>query len=256
MQPSDLVLVEAIDRVGIITMNRPQSRNAINTELSQGIARAIDRFEADDSVTVIILTGAGGTFSAGMDLKAFAAGERPAIPQRGLGGITEHSVRKPLIAAVEGYVLAGGLELALAADVIVASSDAQFGLPEVKRGLVAAGGGLLKIAKVMPFGAALAFATTGEMLSAERALNYGLVTRLAEPGQALDAAKKLAQEIASNAPISVTVTKEILSGVVGWFEREAYNQMRDIAMPVFDTEDAQEGALAFAEKRQAKWKGR
>lgn len=250
------VRVEVSDRIGIITMNRPDARNAVNTSMSKGVAAAVDDLVARDDVTVIILTGAGGTFCAGMDLKAFAGGERPAIPGRGLAGITEAGVGKPLIAAVEGYALAGGFELALAADIIVASRTAVFGFPEVARGLVASGGGLLRIAKVMPLGAAMDVVLTGSRFDAEAAHGYGLVTRLTEPGDALAGAVALGRQIAANAPLAVRLSKEILAGAVRWVDPEMYAWQRSVAEPSFTSEDAKEGVRAFAEKRPPVWTGR
>jgi enoyl-CoA hydratase len=172
-------------------------RNAIDLAVSQGVAAAVDDLESRPDVAVIVVTGAGGVFSAGMDLKAFARGERPAIPGRGLCGLTDHEVSKPVIAAVEGFALAGGFEVALAADLIVASRAATFGVPEVTRGLVAAGGALLRMAKTMPYGAAMDLALTGDRFGAERAHALGLVTHLSVEGEALTDATRVARRIAA-----------------------------------------------------------
>ncbi len=253
---ADEVLVEKRGAVGLITLNRPRVRNAINLALSQALADAVDSFDADDGVSVILLTGAGGVFSAGMDLKAFAAGERPAIPGRGLGGITERPVRKPLIAAIEGYALAGGLELALAADIIVAARGARMGLPEVTRGLVALGGGLLRIPKSVPMGVAMDWALTGRLFTAEEAHGYGLVARLVDEGTAEKEALALAETIAENAPLALQLTKKIIAGGIGWGDPELYAWHREVGLPAHDSEDAREGATAFVEKRKPVWSGK
>jgi enoyl-CoA hydratase len=249
------VLTEFADGVAVITINRPEARNAVNLEVANGIAAAVDEFESRGDLTVAILTGAGGTFCAGMDLKAFARGERPALPGRGFGGLTERPPAKPLIAAVEGWALAGGCELALAADLIVAARDAKFGLPEVKRGLVAAAGGLLRLPKILPYQLAMQVALTGEPLTAEAAHAHGLVNVLAEPGQALAAARGLAATIAANGPLAVRATKQIMAMAIDYASADAFAAQREFVDPVFTSADAQEGARAFAEKRAPVWKG-
>src|SRR5881227_3296337 len=186
------VLSEAAAGILTITLNRPTARNAVNRQLAEGVAAALEALDADDDLRVGVITGAGGTFCSGMDLKAFAAGERPIVAGRGFAGIAQHAARKPLIAAVEGYALAGGFEVALACDLIVAARDARFGIPEVKRSLVAAGGALLRLTKRIPYHLAMELALTGEPIGAERAHAIGIVNRLAEPGAALDAALELA----------------------------------------------------------------
>src|ERR1700755_803664 len=196
------VLVEQRDRILIITINRPKAKNAVNAAVSQGLADAMDRLDGDPGLSVAILTGAGGSFCAGMDLKAFTRGEDVPIEGRGMG-VPERPPVKPLIAAVEGYALAGGTELALATDLIVASKDSAFGIPEVRRGLVAGGGGLLRLPQRIPSAIAMELALTGENLSAERAHALGMVNVLAEPGAALDAAIELAEKIAANGPVAV-----------------------------------------------------
>jgi enoyl-CoA hydratase len=249
------VLSEFADGVAVITINRPEARNAVNLEVATGIAAAIDEFESRNDLTVAILTGAGGTFCAGMDLKAFARGERPALPGRGFGGLTERPPAKPLIAAVEGWALAGGCELALAADLIVAARGAKFGLPEVKRGLVAAAGGLLRLPKILPYQLAMQVALTGEPLTAEAAHAHGLVNVLAEPGHALTAARELAAAIAANGPLAVRATKQIMAMAIDYASADAFVAQREFVAPVFTSADAQEGARAFAEKRAPVWKG-
>jgi enoyl-CoA hydratase len=253
---SEDVDVEIGDGVMVITINRPSARNAMNLAVAEGIAAAADELDARSDVAVGILTGAGGFFSAGMDLKAFARGERPSIPGRGLAGIAERPPVKPLIAAVEGPALAGGCELALACDVIVAARTATFGIPEVSRGLVAAGGGLLRLAKALPYGLAMELALTGRRLGAEQAHAAGLVTRLADEGRALAEARQLAAEIRAQAPLAVAATKTILAGAARWTDAEMIAWQRRIAEPVLASEDAREGALAFAEKRLPRWSGK
>lgn len=253
---SDAVLVEQRDAVSIITINRPALRNAVNRAVSLGIAAAVDELDARADLTVGVLTGAGGTFSAGMDLKAFLAGEEVSLEDRGLGGICRRPPRKPMIAAVEGWALAGGCEIALACDMIVAAENARFGIPEVKRGLVAGAGGLLRLPRRLPGAIAVEMALTGDPLSARDAHRYGLVNALTPPGGALDGALALAARIAANGPLAVAATKEILSAAQDWSLDEGFSRQEEIYAPVFASDDAREGALAFTEKRAPKWTGR
>ena len=249
---SDEVLVSHADGVAVITINRPEARNAVNRAVAEGVAAAVDELDGRDDLVVGIVTGAGGTFSAGMDLKAFVAGERPFVGDRGFAGIVRRPPRKPLIAAVEGWAVAGGFEIALACDLIVAARDARFGIPEVKRGLVAAGGALIRLPRRIPYHLAVELALTGDPIDAERAHAVGLVARLAEPGGAVAAATELATTIAANGPLAVAATKRILTAdEAGAWERQA-----EITEPVFASEDAREGARAFAEKRRPVWRGR
>jgi enoyl-CoA hydratase len=243
-------------RVLVITINRPEQRNAVNAAVSHGIATALDELDADPGLSVGVLTGAGKGFCAGMDLKAFVAGERPHVEGRGFAGITQRSAEKPLIAAIEGFAVAGGLEVALACDLIVAARGARLGIPEVKRSLVAAGGALLRLPRTMPRNAAMELALTGDPIEAERAYELGLVNRLAEPGQALDTALQLAETIAANGPLALAATKRILVESADWPDAEFFSRQREIAGPVMSSEDAREGATAFAEKRPPIWKGR
>ncbi|OBI17528.1 enoyl-CoA hydratase [Mycobacterium sp. E2327] len=252
--PEPEVLVEQRDRVLIITINRPKAKNAVNAAVAQGLADAVDRLDGDTGLSVGIVTGAGGSFCAGMDLKAFARGEVPIVEGRGMG-FTERPPVKPLIAAVEGYALAGGTELALATDLIVASRDSAFGIPEVKRGLVAGGGGLLRLPERIPSAIAMELALTGDNLSAERAHELGMVNVLAEPGHALDAAIELAEKIAANGPLAVAATKRIIVESRGWTQESRWEEQNKILGPVFVSNDAKEGAIAFAEKRPARWTG-
>jgi enoyl-CoA hydratase len=256
MTDSQAVLTERRERVLVVTINRPDQRNAINAAVATGIADALEQLDSDDGLSLAVLTGAGKGFSAGMDLKAFVAGERPYVGERGFAGITRRSARKPLIAAIEGFAVAGGLEVALACDLIVASRGARLGIPEVKRSLVAAGGGLLRLPRMLPRNIALELALTGDPIQAERAYELGLVNRLAEPGEALSAALELADQIAINAPLALVASKRILSEAVDWPEAEFFERQQEIAEPVMASEDAREGATAFAEKRAPVWKGR
>lgn len=251
---SDDVLTEYTSGVALITINRPEARNAITAGVAEGIAAAIDELEARPDLAVGILTGAGASFCAGMDLKAFARGESPSIPGRGFAGLTESPPTKPLIAAVEGWALAGGCELALSADVIVAARTARFGLPEVKRGLVAAGGGLLRLPKALPYPVAMRVALTGDPITAEEAAHFGLVSLLAEEGAALSGARDLAATIAANGPLAVRATKRIVAEAAEWTDLEAFEEQRAIASPVLRSTDAMEGARAFAEKRSPVWR--
>jgi enoyl-CoA hydratase len=253
---SQAVLTERRDKVLVITINRPDQRNAVNAAVAAGIGHALDELDADDGLSIGVLTGAGKGFCAGMDLKAFVTGERPWFEDRGFAGITQRASAKPLIAAVEGFAVAGGLEVALACDLIVAAKGARLGIPEVKRSLVAAGGGLLRLPRVLPRAVAMELALTGDPLQAERAHELGMVNRLAEPGQALDTALELAAEIAVNAPLALVGSKRILNESLDWPDSEFFERQQEISGPMFDSEDAKEGSTAFAEKRAPVWKGR
>ncbi len=253
---SEPVLTERRDRVFLITINRPDQRNAVNAAVAQGIAGALEELDGDAGLSVGVLFGVGKGFCAGMDLKAFVTGERPFVPGRGFAGITQRSADKPLIAAVEGFALAGGLEVALACDLIVAARGARLGIPEVKRSLVAAGGGLLRLPRALPRNVAMEMALTGDPIEAERACELGLVNRLADPGQALDVALELAETIAANGPLALAATKRILVESPDWADSEFFERQAPIYDPVFNSEDAREGATAFGERRAPIWKGR
>ncbi len=253
---SDEVLTSAEDGVLIVTLNRPEARNAANKALAEGVAAAMDELDSNDELRVAILTGAGGTFCSGMDLKAFITGETPMVKGRGFAGLTEASPKKPLIGAVEGYALAGGLELAISCDIIIAADDAKFGIPEVKRGLAAAAGGLLKLPRQIPSRVAMELALTGDFISAQRAYELGLVNHVVPAGTALDAAKELAAKIAGNGPLAVAASKAVMMGQSDWSQDEMFGKQNDLVNPVFVSEDAIEGATAFAEKRAPQWKGK
>lgn len=252
--PEPEVLVERRDRILIVTINRPKAKNAVNAAVANGLADAMDQLDGDTGLSVGIITGAGGSFCAGMDLKAFARGELPIVEGRGMG-FTERPPAKPLIAAVEGFALAGGTELALATDLIVASKDSAFGIPEVKRGLVAGGGGLLRLPERIPYAIAMELALTGDNLTAERAHELGLVNVLAEPGTALQEAITLAEKIAANGPLAVAATKRIIIESRGWSPDIMFAEQNKLLAPVFSSNDAKEGAIAFAEKRPPRWTG-
>jgi enoyl-CoA hydratase len=255
MTMSDAVLTEVADGVAVITINRPEARNAVNGAVAKAVAGALDELDARKDVSVLVLTGAGGTFSAGMDLKGFLTGDSPIVEGRGFGGIVERPPAKPIIAAVEGYALAGGFELALACDLIVASTEAKFGLPEVKRGLVAGAGGLLRLPRRIPYHAAMELALSGDHYPASRLAELGLVNRLTAPGEALTAARELAAKIAVNAPLALAATKRVIVESADWQSSEQFAKQGEIINPVFMSKDAMEGAAAFAEKRRPEWSG-
>ena len=250
------VLVAEEDGLLVITINRPEARNAINRAVSVAVAAALDLLDARDDLRVGILTGAGGHFCAGMDLKAFLAGEVIRIEGRGTLGLMMRPPQKPLIAAVEGAALAGGFEAVLACDLTVAARNAQFGLPEVKRGLAAGSGGLLRLPRLIPPRIALELALTGEVLTAERAAALGLINSVTEPGGALDGARDLARRIIANAPLSVAASKRVMREQQDWPLAEMFARQQEITGPVLASGDAREGAAAFAEKRAPRWCGR
>ena len=253
---TDPVLIEEHGAVLVIAINRPRQRNAVNRAVSLAIAAALDMLDARTDLRVGVVTGREGSFCSGMDLKAFVDGERPELEGRGFGGLCEKSPAKPVIAAVEGFALAGGCELALACDLIVAAEDAWFGLPEATRGLVAGSGGLIRLPRRIPAAIALEYALTGERFSAPVAHQWGMVNRLTPPGGALAEALRLAGQIAANAPLSVTMTKRLVAESADWPMDGIWDRQRPLAEAVIGSEDALEGAKAFAEKRPPVWRGK
>jgi enoyl-CoA hydratase len=249
------VLFTIDDGIAVITLNRPEAKNAVNAAVALALADATEQIDARADVRVAILTGAGGTFCAGMDLKAFLRGENVKPRGRGFGGLTNARIDKPLIAAVEGYALAGGFELALACDLIVASETAKFGLPEVRRGLVANAGGLVRLPRQLPPRIAMEWVLTGATIEASALLAHGLVNRLVPAGGALEGALQLARAIAANGPLAVAASKRVLRDSVDWPSTELFERQDAYTAAVFRSADAREGALAFAEKRAPRWSG-
>ncbi|MDE1949820.1 MAG: crotonase/enoyl-CoA hydratase family protein [Burkholderiales bacterium] len=249
------VLVEHDDGLVVITINRPEVKNAVNRAVSYGVCEALDEMERRPDLRLAILTGAGGNFCTGMDLKAFARGEVTRVEGRGILGIAYTPPKKPLIAAVEGYALAGGFESALACDLIVASRSAVFGLPEARRGLAAAAGGLLRLPRLIPQRIAMEIALTGQPVSAERLERYGLINALVEPGQALAAAKAMARTILANAPLSVELGKRVIVEQRDWPLDEMFARQEAVLGHLLRSNDAREGAAAFIEKRPPRWTG-
>jgi enoyl-CoA hydratase len=252
---ADEVLVEVDGAIAVITINRPEARNAVNGAVAAGIAAAVDDLDSRRDIRALILTGAGGTFCAGMDLKAFLTGDLPVAGDRGFGGMTAQPPAKPVIAAVEGYALAGGFELALACDLIVASEEAKFGLPEVTRGLAAGAGGLLRLQHRIPYHTAMQLVLTGERVPAAELHEAGLISSVVPAGEALTAARELAGRIAANAPLAVVASKRVVVESADWPAAERYDRQGEIIGPVFVSKDAMEGAAAFAEKRPPAWRG-
>jgi enoyl-CoA hydratase len=244
------------DGVLVITIDRPHVRNAVDGTTARALAAALDLLDGRPDLVIGVLTGAGGTFSAGMDLKAYAAGDTPVIPGRGFGGLTRFQRRTPLIAAVEGWALGGGTEMALACDLIVAAENATFGLPEVTHGLVPPEGGLVRLPERLPHNIALEVLLTGAPLPASRAEQLGLVNHLTAPGEALTGALELAGQIAGNAPLAVAAIRRVVERRSGLDDPDAFDMQDPIIAPVLASQDAQEGARAFAEKRPPHWQGR
>jgi enoyl-CoA hydratase len=253
---AEAVITERRGSVLLITLNRPEVRNAVNAALAAGVADALEELDGDEGLSVGVLTGAGGFFSAGMDLGAFVKGESAWFGDRGFAGITQRAARKPLIAAIEGFALAGGMEIALACDLIVAARGAKMGIPETKRSLVAAGGALLRMPRRMPYHVVMELALTGDPMPAERFHEFGLVNRLVEPGSAVEGALELAASLAKNGPLALIATKQILQEQFDWSSEEMWDRQGAISGPVFASEDAREGSAAFKEKRDPVWKGR
>lgn len=254
-QSTGKVLVEIDDGLMTITINRPDARNAVDRDVSYGVCEAVDELDRRDDLRVAILTGSGGTFCSGMDLKAFLRGEVTRVEGRGILGIAKTPPVKPLIAAVEGYALAGGFESVLACDLVVAARDAVFGLPEVTRGLAAAAGGLIRLPRLIPPRVAMEAALTGDRLSADDLYRHGLINRLVEPGQALPAARELARRIISNAPLAVAASKKVIVEQRNWSDAESFDRQDEITGHLLSSADAREGATAFKEKRAPRWQG-
>jgi enoyl-CoA hydratase len=254
----DAVRYEARGRTAVITIDRPDARNAVNGDVAAGIEAAIDRLEADDGVWVGVLTGAGPVFCAGADLKAIAGGQGATLmtERGGFAGLCRRERVKPLIAAVDGPALAGGTEITAACDLVVASTTATFGIPEVKRSLVAAAGGLLRLPRALPHNIAMELALTGDPITADRAAHFGFVNELVEPGDALSAALALADRISVNAPIAVQQTRKVVLAGHDHSEHEVWEITLAAQRVAMSTEDFQEGPRAFIEKREPRWTGR
>jgi len=248
---ADEVLSEIRGRVLLITLNRPDARNAVNSNLAQALLAAVERLDETKGLAVGVLTGAGRGFSSGMDLKAFAESGFP----KGFAELLQRESTKPLIAAIEGFALAGGLEVALTCDLLVAARGARLGIPEVSVGLFAAGGGLMRLPRHLPYGVAMEMALTAEPILAEKAHEYGLVTHLCEPGKAVDTALELAERIARNAPLAVAVSKQILRATQGRTEAELWELQTPLGAKIIRSKDAKEGPLAFVQKRAPNWQG-
>ncbi|MEU2746785.1 crotonase/enoyl-CoA hydratase family protein [Streptomyces collinus] len=251
-----VVRTERIGSTLLITLDRPEARNAVNAATATALAAALDELEADPALRVGVLTGEGGTFSAGMDLKAALRGESPDVEGRGFGGLTESRPDKPLIAAVEGFAMGGGFELALACDLIVAAEDARFGLPEVKRGLIAAGGGVIRLPERIPHHLAMEFLLTGEPVDGRRAGELGLANRVTGKGQAVAEALRLAERVAANAPLALAAVKRVVRAAEGASDEEAFAFQRGEMKTLMASDDVREGMTAFAERRPARWTGR
>jgi len=246
---------QAEDGIAVITINRPEAKNAVTLAVSEGVAAGLDEISRRSEIKVGIITGAGGSFCAGMDLKAFLRGEIVKLKDRGFAGITQARLEKPMIAAVEGYALGGGFEIAIACDLIIAAENARFGLPEVKRGLVANAGGLIRLPHQIPPRIAAELVLTGDLVEPARLLQYGLINRVTKPGEALAGARELAEKIAANGPLAVAASRRVMSESRDWPQEELFDRQAAITGAVFTSADAKEGARAFAEKRKPEWQG-
>lgn len=249
------VALDIADGVAVIAIDRPEAKNAVDAPTAEGVRDAVERIEGDPAVRVGILHGRGGVFCAGMDLKGFLRGDVVKWPGIGFAGLTQRRLTKPMIAAVEGYALAGGFELALACDLIVASREARFGLPEVKRGLVANAGGLVRLPRQLPVRIANALVYTGDTVSADHLAAFGLINAVVEPGATLAEAQTLAARIAANGPLAIACSKRVMNEAPDWPADEMFERQFALTAPVFASADAKEGARAFSEKRPPAWKG-
>ncbi|TMM03162.1 MAG: crotonase/enoyl-CoA hydratase family protein [Actinobacteria bacterium] len=258
VRTSDCVTYHVDDHVAVITIDRPQARNAVSPEVAQGIEAAIDAAEADEDVWVAVLAGTPPVFCAGADLKAIHEGRAADLStaRGGFGGVARRERSKPLIAAVEGAALAGGTEIVLACDLVVAAEDARFGVPEVKRGLIAAAGGLFRLGRKIPLNLAMECVLTGDPIDAPFAHRHGLVNSLCAPGEALQTAVGLAHRITANAPLAVRESRSIVLDCTGVDDAEAWRRSEESADRVFASEDVREGVAAFLEKRAPAWTGR
>jgi enoyl-CoA hydratase len=245
-------------RVAVITINRPEARNAVNGAVASGLEAAVDKLEADDSLWLGILTGVPPVFSAGADLKEVGAGRSSVLTtiRGGFAGFVARERTKPIIAAVDGPALAGGTEIALACDLVVASTSATFGIPEVKRGLVAGGGGLFRLPRKVPFNLAMEMALTGDPIDAARAHQFGLVNRLCQPGTALPTARELAGRIETAAPIAVRESRSVMLEAMTADEATGWRLSAQASGRVGASEDLKEGVTAFIEKRAPAWKAK
>lgn len=252
---AEAVLTETRGAILVITINRPKVRNAVNLEVAQGLAAALDQLTGDPALQVGILTGAGGYFSAGMDLKAAAAGEKVYVEGKGGLGFVSANTDKPLIAAVEGFALGGGFELALACDLVVAGKSVKFGFPEVSRGLIPGAGGVVRLPRQVPYHKALEFLLTGGSTSSEEFARLGLVNKLTEDGEALSGAIELAERISANAPLALAAVKRVVRETANSPEPEAFAVMESAIDALRNTHDFAEGAKAFLEKRAPHWSG-
>ena len=253
---ADEVLVDVSDGIMTVTLNRPEAKNAVNKAAAEGIAAAMDELDSNEAIRVAILTGAEGGFCSGMDLKAFVTGEMPMVEGRGFAGFTEKLPQKPVFAAVYGFALAGGLELLISWVLIVSADNVKIGIPEVKRGLAAAAGGLMRLPKQIPPRLAMEMALTGDFITAQRAAETGLVNRLVPAGTALEAARELALKICANGPMAVRISKQVVLESADWSNAEMWQKQQELVLPVLMSQDAIEGATAFAEKRAPNWTGK
>jgi len=253
-----MVEQEVIGNVLVMRINRPEARNAVNADVANGIEAGIDRLEETDELWVGVLTGTKEFFSAGADLKLINSGKAGDMitAKGGFAGIASRQRTKPLIAAIEGPALAGGLEIALSCDLMVASQESRFGIPEVKRSLVAAGGGLFRLPRVLPQNVAMELAMTGDPIEADRAYDLGMVNRVSAPGQALEAALELAAQITANAPVAVQRSRELIHELKGVDDDTAMQRSNEALLGLMGSEDFTEGLTAFIEKRAPQWKGR